>query len=194
MAVEFLHEGKLKQAKAGREIVLSAGAIGSPQLLELSGVGQAERLKALGIPVVLDVPDVGENLQDHFQVRMVFKAKKPVTMNDQYHNLFRRAGMGLRYALTRRGPLAVSAGYGTAFFKSDQRLATPDIQVHFIIFSTDKMGQALHRFSGSPPRCAISARRRAGPSMRRARTSPMHHRSASTTSRRRKTGARMSMA
>lgn len=148
VAVEFLHDGKLKRARAGREIVLSAGAIGSPQLLELSGVGQAERLKALGLPVVLDVPEVGENLQDHFQVRMVFKAKKPVTLNDQYHNLFRRAGIGLRYALTRRGPLSVSAGYGTAFFKSDRRLETPDIQVHFIIFSTDKMGQALHPFSG----------------------------------------------
>lgn len=148
VAVEFLHQGKLKRATAGREIVLSAGAIGSPQLLELSGVGQAERLKALGVPVVLDVPEVGENLQDHFQVRMVFKAKKPVTLNDQYNNLFRRAGIGLRYALTRRGPLSVSAGYGTAFFKSDQRLETPDIQVHFIIFSTDKMGQSLHPFSG----------------------------------------------
>ncbi len=148
VAVDMLHEGRLKRAACGREIILSAGAIASPQILELSGVGQAEWLKALGIEVVRDAPQVGENLQDHLQVRMVFRAKKPVTLNDQYHNLFRRARLGLRYALQRKGPLTVSAGYATAFFRSHPRLATPDIQIHFIIFSTDKMGQALHPFSG----------------------------------------------
>ena len=146
--VQFQHEGRLKQARAAREIILSAGAIGSPQILELSGYGQADRLKALGIDVVYDAPQLGENLQDHFQVRMVFRAAKNITLNDQYHNLFRRIGIGLRYALQRKGPLSVSAGYATAFFKSHWRLATPDIQVHFIVFSTDKMGQALHDFPG----------------------------------------------
>jgi choline dehydrogenase len=129
-------------------VVLSAGAINSPQLLELSGVGQQARLAGLGIPVVHDAPLVGENLQDHLQVRMVFRARKPITLNDQYNNLFRRAGIGLRYLLQRKGPLTVSAGYGTAFYRSHPRIATPDIQVHFIIFSTDKMGQSLHPFSG----------------------------------------------
>jgi choline dehydrogenase len=79
---------------------------------------------------------------------MVFKAKLPLTLNDEYNSLFRRMGIGLRYAISRKGPLAVSAGYANAFFKSDQRLATPDIQIHFIIFSTDKMGSGLHPFSG----------------------------------------------
>jgi choline dehydrogenase len=146
--VEFLHEGRMKRATAGREVILAAGAINSPQLLELSGIGAARRLQDLGIAVTHDLPAVGENLQDHYQVRMVFRSRKPVTLNDQYNNLFRRAGIGLRYALQRKGPLAVSAGYATAFFRSRPEIATPDIEVHFIIFSTDKMGQALHRFSG----------------------------------------------
>lgn len=147
-SVLFRHEGRLKEAHAAREIVLSAGAIGSPQILELSGYGQADRLRSLGIDVFRDAPQLGENLQDHFQARMVFRAKKKITLNDQYHNIFRRAGIGLRYALQRKGPLTVSAGYATAFFKSHQRFETPDIQVHFIVFSTDKMGQALHDFPG----------------------------------------------
>jgi len=146
--VEFLHQGRIKLARAGGEVVLAAGAINSPQLLELSGCGQAERLNGFGIPVILDAPQVGENLQDHLQVRMVFRCKKPITLNDQYRNLFRRVGIGLRYAVQRKGPLAVSAGYGTAFFRSDTRIATPDIQIHFIIFSTDRMGQKLHPFPG----------------------------------------------
>ena len=148
VAVEFRHRNRTARAGIGKEVVLSAGAIGSPQLLEVSGVGQARRLVELDVPVVHDASEVGENLQDHLQVRMVFKAKQPVTLNDDYNNIFRRIGIGLRYALRRRGPLAVSAGYANAFFKSDRRLATPDIQIHFIIFSTDKMGAALHPFSG----------------------------------------------
>lgn len=148
VTVEFLHRGRITHASAGTEIILSAGAIGTPQLLEVSGVGQQQRLKELGVAIVHDAAEVGKNLQDHLQVRMVFKAKQPVTLNDDYNNLFRRMGIGLRYAISRKGPLAVSAGYANAFFKSDQRLATPDIQIHFIIFSTDKMGSGLHPFSG----------------------------------------------
>jgi choline dehydrogenase len=146
--VEFVHEGRTRLARAGREVILSAGAINSPQLLELSGIGAVSRLREFAIPVVHDLPAVGENLQDHYQVRMLFRSKQPVTLNDQYHNIFRRAGIGLRYALQRKGPLAVSAGYATAFFRSRPEIATPDIEVHFIIFSTDKMGQALHPYSG----------------------------------------------
>ena len=146
--VEFIHQGKLQTAKAGREVILSAGAIGSPQLLELSGIGQAELLRQHGIPMVHELSGVGENLQDHLQVRMVFRCTKAITLNDQYRNLLRRAGIGLRYALQRKGPLAVSAGYATAFYKSAPQLETPDIEIHFIIFSTDKMGAALHPYSG----------------------------------------------
>ena len=146
--VEFRHGGIVKRATARREVILSGGAINSPQLLELSGWGAGERLQQHGIPVVQDAPAVGENLQDHLQVRMLFRCKKPITINDAYHHPIRRLGMGLRYALHRKGPLTVSAGYATAFYRSNERVATPDIEVHFITFSTDKMGEALHRHSG----------------------------------------------
>ncbi len=146
--VEFTHQGRTKRASAGREVLLSGGAINSPQLLELSGFGDARRLSALGIPVVADAPRVGENLQDHFQVRMVFRCRQRVTINDAYRSLFGRIGMGLDYALRRRGPLTVSAGYATAFFRSNDHVATPDVEVHFITFSTNKMGEALHPFPG----------------------------------------------
>jgi choline dehydrogenase len=145
--VTFQHEGLLKTALAGREVILSGGAINSPQLLQLSGWGPAELLQEHGIPVVQDAPGVGANLQDHLQVRMVFKARKKVTVNDAYHHPLRRLGMGLDYILRRRGPLTMSAGLGTAFFKTNERYATPDCEVHFIPFSTDKMGEKLHAYS-----------------------------------------------
>ncbi len=148
VAVDFVHQGKAQRADIGTEAILCAGAIASPQILEASGVGQAQRIRNIGAAVVHDAPDVGENLQDHMQVRMVFKSKQAVTLNDEYNNLFRRVGLGLRYAFGRRGPLAVSAGYANAFFRSRSDLSSPDIQIHFIIFSTDKMGAGLHSFSG----------------------------------------------
>jgi choline dehydrogenase len=148
IGVAYRHEGRIKQAHAGREVILSAGGINTPQLLQLSGWGPAELLQRHGIPVVQDAPAIGANLQDHFQVRMVFKSRRPVTINDEYNNLFRRAGMGLNYLINRKGGLTSAAGYATAFFKSDARYATPDCEVHFILFSTDKMGEALHKFSG----------------------------------------------
>jgi choline dehydrogenase len=148
VGVAYKHEGQMKQARAGREVILSGGGINTPQLLQLSGWGPAELLQEHGIPVVQDAPAIGANLQDHFQVRMVFKSRKKVTINDDYNNLFRRAGMGLNYLINRKGGLTSAAGYATAFFKTDQRYATPDCEVHFILFSTDKMGEALHPFSG----------------------------------------------
>ncbi|MGI9480808.1 MAG: GMC family oxidoreductase [Hyphomicrobiales bacterium] len=146
--VEFSQNGEAKQAQAGREVILCGGAFNSPQILELSGIGNPEILKENGIPVLVEAPFVGENLQDHLQVRMLFRSKQPVTWNDDYHSLWRRVGMGVRYALTRKGPLTVSAGYAAAFFKTREELATPDIEVHFLLFTTDKMGAPLHKFSG----------------------------------------------
>lgn len=146
--VEFRQHGVLKSAQAEGEIILCGGAINSPQLLELSGVGKGDLLQSLGIPVMLHSPNVGENLQDHYQVRMTLRCKQPVTLNDAYHSWLGRVKMGLDYALFAKGPLTISAGYAGAFFKTREELATPDIQVHLINFSTDKMGEALHKFSG----------------------------------------------
>ena len=127
---------------------MSGGAYNSPQLLQLSGVGPADLLARHGIDVVLDAAGVGHDLQDHLQVRMVMRCSKPVTINDAINHPVRRVLTGLRYAAFRTGPLTVAAGYAGAFFKTDPRLATPDIQVHFIPFSADKMGEKLHAFSG----------------------------------------------
>ena len=146
--VEYRQNGRLRTARARKEVLVSSGAYNSPQLLQLSGVGPAELLKSHGIGVVLDAPGVGNDLQDHMQVRIVMRCAKPVTVNDAFNNPVRRVMAGARYALTRSGPLTVAAGTSGAFFRTNPRLATPDIQIHFIPFSTDKMGENLHPFSG----------------------------------------------
>ncbi len=147
VGIEYMRGGQSGTVRA-HGVIVAAGAINSPQLLQLSGIGPAERLRSFGIAPVLDLPGVGENLQDHFQVRMVFKCRKPITINDALASLAGRCGVGLRYVLRRRGPLTVSAGYAGAFFRTDPRLDAPDVQIHFITFSTDRMGTRLHPFSG----------------------------------------------
>ncbi len=146
--IEFSQKGIAKSARAVGEVVLCGGAINSPQLLELSGIGNGDLLRNLGIPVVSHLPGVGENLQDHFQVRMVLRSKQPVTLNDDYRTVFGKMKIGLNYLLFRNGPLSISAGYAAAFFKTHPALVSPDIQIHFILFSSDKMGEKLHPFSG----------------------------------------------
>ena len=146
-AVEYRQSGALRTARARREILLSSGAYNSPQLLQLSGVGPAELLKQHGIDIVLDAPGVGNDLQDHLQVRLVTRCSQPVTLNDILNHPVRRVMAGARYAAFRRGPLTIAAGTSGAFFKTNPRLATPDIQIHFLPFSTDRMGEKLHSFS-----------------------------------------------
>jgi choline dehydrogenase len=147
-SVEFLQENKSQKVAASREVIVCAGAINTPQLLQLSGVGPAALLREHGIDVVLDQPNVGEHLQDHFQARIVLKCNRPVTVNDDMQSLWRMARMGLRYALQRKGPLAVSAGYAGGFWRTRPELTRPDVQTHFLNFSLDRMGEKLHTFSG----------------------------------------------
>ena len=97
---------------------------------------------------MLDAPGVGNDLQDHLQVRIVTRCAQKVTLNDVVNHPLRRTMAGVRYALSRSGPLTIAAGTSGAFFKTNPRLASPDIQIHFIPFSTDKMGEKLHPFSG----------------------------------------------
>jgi choline dehydrogenase len=139
--------GAVQTARARKEILVSSGAYNSPQLLQLSGVGPADLLRSHGIDVVLDAPGVGNDLQDHMQVRMIMRCKQAVTLNDVVNSPFRQVWAGLQYAAFRRGPLSIAAGTSAAFFKTHPRLATPDIQVHFLPFSTDKMGEKLHAYS-----------------------------------------------
>ena len=147
-AVEYRQAGTLRTARARKEIVVSGGAFNSPQLLQLSGVGPAELLRKHGIDVVLDAPGVGHDLQDHLQVRVVMRCSQAVTLNDVVNSPIRKILTGLQYAAFRTGPLTIAAGTSGAFFKTNPRLATPDIQIHFLPFSTDKMGEKLHPFSG----------------------------------------------
>lgn len=146
--VEWTVKGEAFRASAKREVVLSAGAINTPQLLQLSGVGPAELLAEYGVALVRNVPGVGEGLQDHLQVRIVNRCSRPVTFNDDMRSLWRRTRVGLRYALQRKGPLTVSAGYAGAFYRTTPELPRPDVQVHFINFSTTKMGDQLHDYPG----------------------------------------------
>jgi choline dehydrogenase len=147
-AVEYRQNGELRAARARKEILISGGAYNSPQLLQLSGIGPAELLKTLGIDVVLDAPGVGNDLQDHMQVRLVMRCAQRITLNDTLNHPLRRIMAGARYAAFRKGPLTIAAGTSGAFFKTSPRLASPDIQIHFLPFSTDKMGEKLHSFSG----------------------------------------------
>jgi len=148
VAVTYRAAGVPRTARARKEILVSGGAYNSPQLLQLSGVGPADLLRQHGIDVVLDAPGVGHDLQDHMQVRVVMRCSQAITLNDIVNNPFRKVMTGLRYFAFRTGPLTIAAGTSGAFFKTNPRLATPDVQIHFLPFSTDKMGEKLHPFSG----------------------------------------------
>ena len=138
--------GETKQLTAKREVILSAGAIGSPQILMLSGIGAGDELKPHGIEVVKDLPGVGKNLQDHLQARPVFKTDLP-TINIETSNLFKQAKIAAEYALKRTGAMTMAASLGTGFLKTDERLETPDIQFHIQPWSADKPADGPHKFS-----------------------------------------------
>jgi choline dehydrogenase len=146
--VEYRRGGKTHVAHARGEVIVAAGAFNSPQLLHLSGLGPAALLRPLGIDVIADMPGVGADLQDHLQVRLQYRCTEPITMNDVINNWRHRMGAGLRYALFRKGLLTIGAGYAGGFFRTSPAAATPDVQMHFLIFSTDKVGAALHPFPG----------------------------------------------
>jgi choline dehydrogenase len=148
VGVAYRTAGIPRTARARKEVLISGGAFNSPQLLQLSGVGPADLLRQHGIEVVLDASGVGNDLQDHMQVRVVMRCSQAITLNDVVNNPVRKFLTGLRYAMFRTGPLTIAAGTSGAFFKTNPRLATPDIQIHFLPFSTDKMGEKLHPFSG----------------------------------------------
>jgi choline dehydrogenase len=140
--------GTLRTAYADGEVILAGGAFNSPQLLQLSGLGPAALLRRHGVEVIADVPGVGQDLQDHLQIRMQYRCTHPITMNDVINHWRHRYGAGLRYALSRKGLLTIGAGYAGAFLRTRPELATPDVQIHFLIFSADAAGGALHPFPG----------------------------------------------
>lgn len=134
------------RARAG--VVLSAGALQSPQLLMLSGVGPGADLRRHGISVLVDNPSVGANLQDHLQLRLIYKCTRPITTNDQLNTLFGRALIGMEWFFRRTGPLAVGINQGGLFTRVLPESATPDIQFHIATLSADMAGAKPHPFSG----------------------------------------------
>ncbi|MDW4500015.1 GMC family oxidoreductase N-terminal domain-containing protein [Sulfitobacter sp. D35] len=139
-------KGAFRNIRARREVILSAGAIGSPQILMLSGIGDPDELAPHGIVVKVAAADVGKNLQDHLQARPVFKTRLS-TINTETSNVFKQAAIAAQYALTQRGPMTMAASLGTGFLKTEDRLETPDIQFHIQPFSADNPADGPHPFS-----------------------------------------------
>lgn len=146
--VEYRVGGETRVARARREVVLASGAINSPQLLMLSGIGPAEELAGMGIEVRHDLPAVGKHLQDHFQARLMYKASQRVSINEVVNSLWGMARMGAQYAMTRSGPLSFAAGTSGLFARVLPQSATPDVQFHFIPWSADSVKEGLHKFPG----------------------------------------------
>ena len=144
--VRFTGGGTSWHAIASRETLLAAGAIGSPHLLQLSGIGPGAALNALGIDVKHDAPGVGDNLQDHLQLRMVFKVSKAKTLNTSAANWFGKMKIGMEYAMFQSGPMSMAPSQLGAFARSDAALATPDLQYHVQPLSLEKFGDPLHAF------------------------------------------------
>ncbi|WP_439888882.1 GMC family oxidoreductase [Pseudomonas sp. MBLB4123] len=148
VGVRYRQNGQSLTVRARREVILSAGALQSPQLLQLSGVGPAELLAQFGIAPVQVLPGVGENLQDHLQIRLIYECSQPITTNDDLRSPWRKLRMGLQWLLTRSGPLAIGINQGGLFTRALAQSRTPDIQYHFGTLSADSAGGSVHPFSG----------------------------------------------
>lgn len=149
VGVEWVEDGQRRRVRARREVLLAAGAIQSPQLLQLSGVGPAELLRGLGIGVVADLPGVGRNLQDHYQARTIVRMRERRSLNDDVRNPLKCVSMGARWIFDRSGPLTVGAGQvGGAACTEHAAGGRPDIQFNVMPLSVDKPGTPLHRYSG----------------------------------------------
>ncbi len=146
VGVEIVQNGSLRQVLARREVVLSAGAIASPKILQLSGIGDGALLRQHGINVIHHLPGVGENLQDHLQLRPVYRVQGVRTLNEDYRSLVRKGHMALEYALFRRGPLTMAPSQLGAFTRSSTDYATPNLQFHIQPLSLDKFGEDPHPF------------------------------------------------
>jgi choline dehydrogenase len=148
VGIEYIQQGIKKTIHANKEVILSAGSIQSPQILQLSGVGPAKLLQEFNIPVIHDLPGVGENLQDHLQFRLIYELNKPISTNDQLSSWFGKLKMGLDWLLFRGGPLSIGINQGGLFTRVMKDSKTPDIQFHMATLSAEMAGGKVHPFSG----------------------------------------------
>ena len=144
--VSFRKDGKIHEVRAQREVLLTAGAINSPKILELSGIGRADILSSLGLPIVHALAGVGENLQDHLQLRTVYGVSNALTLNHKANSVLGKLAMGLEYALRRSGPLSMAPSQLGMFSRSDDSRDTPDLEYHVQPLSTDKLGDPVHPY------------------------------------------------
>jgi choline dehydrogenase len=149
--LEFLHEGIRKTALAKDQVILSAGSIGSPHLMQISGIGSRTHLDSIGVKTQVELPSVGENLQDHLQIRTVYRVENCKTVNTLYKNWLTRIGMGLEYVLKRTGPLTMPPSTLGAFTKSDPSQTSANIEWHVQPLSLPKFGEPLHPFNAITP-------------------------------------------
>ena len=148
VGVEYTKDGKTISVRSSAEVLLCAGSLQSPQILQLAGIGPAALLSSVGIPLLHDLPGVGENLQDHLILRFMYKCSKPITTNDALRNPVSRAMTGLRYALFRRGPMAVGVMVGLISTRAMADAATADTHFFLSTVSADDRGKEPHAFSG----------------------------------------------
>ncbi len=144
--IEFAIDDKDAKASARRDVILSAGAIGSPQILQLSGIGDGAFLQAMGIKARHALPGVGENLQDHLQIRCAYKVRNVETLNERYNSLIGKAGIALEYALTQKGPMSMAPSQLGAFAKSDPSRETANLQYHVQPLTLPAFGEPLDTF------------------------------------------------
>lgn len=147
VGVEYIQDGSVYLAEARKEVLLSAGSIGSVQILERSGIGSATRLNKLGIQVQSDLPGVGENLQDHLQLRMIYRVNGILTLNTKANSLWGKAMIGLEYVLKRSGPMAMAPSQLGAFAFSSPGQTSANLEYHVQPLSLEKFGESLHQFN-----------------------------------------------
>ena len=148
VGVEFIQQRIKKTLHANKEVILSAGSIQTPQILQLSGVGPEKLLREFNIPVIHDLPGVGENLQDHLQYRLIYELNQPISTNDELSSWFGKLKMGLDWLLFRGGPLSIGINQGGLFTRVMKDSKTPDIQFHMATLSAEMAGGKVHPFSG----------------------------------------------
>ena len=146
--VVYRQGGRAIHAAARREVIVAAGALQSPQLLQLSGIGPPDLLRRFGIAVVQPLAGVGENLQDHLQARVIFRCSRPITTNDALRTWYGKFGIGLDYLLRRKGPMAIGINQGGLFARALPTSSRPDVQFHVATLSSDMAGSKVHEFSG----------------------------------------------